>query len=77
MTTEFILHVEHRSGAKGFINTFDNLSDAEFAVKQLEDLNASLSHSGKFYGFVTKWQGYSLDDGSKVTVDEIPIIVFN
>ena len=76
MKTEFILHVEHRSGAKGFINIFDNLSDAEFAVKQLEDLNTSLSYSGKFYGFVTKWQGYSLDDGSKVTVDEIPIIVF-
>ena len=76
MTIEFVLHAENRSDAKGFSKHFNSIEDAEFAVRQLEGLNASLSYSSKFFGHVIKWEGYTLDDGSKVTVDAIPVIIF-
>ena len=52
----------------GFTITNKNLHDAEVSVRSIKQLNEHLPDELKFHGWVTIWEGYELDDHSKVTV---------
>ena len=54
----------------GFTITHKNLHDATVAVRAIKQANKFLSDEMKFHGWVTIWNGYKLDDNSKVTVSE-------
>ena len=54
----------------GFTITHESLHDAEVSVSAIKEVNLHLTDNLKFHGWVTIWTGYSLDDGSKVTVSE-------
>ena len=51
-----------------FTITNNNLHDAEVSVRSIKKLNEHLPDELKFHGWVTIWEGYELDDHSKVTV---------
>ena len=63
---EYIVRAQSCVGA--FNSTFTNLHDAEISVKCIREVNSYLKDNEKYHGWVSKWEGYSLDDGSKVTV---------
>ena len=48
------------------------LHDAEASVRSIKKLNEHLPDKLKFHGWVTIWEGYELDDHSKVTVSANP-----
>lgn len=54
--------------SNGFTIIHKNLHDATVAVRAIKQTNEFLSDEMKFHGWVTIWDGYKLDDGSKVTV---------
>ena len=51
----------------------ENLHDAEVSVRSIKKLNEHLSDELKLHGWVTIWEGYELDDHSKVTVSANPV----
>lgn len=55
-----------------FTITNNNLHDAEVSVRSIKQLNEHLPDELKFHGWVTIWEGYELDDHSKVTVSANP-----
>ena len=56
-----------------FTITNKNLHDAEVSVRSIKQLNERLTDEVKFHGWVTIWEGYELDDHSKVTVSANPV----
>ena len=50
-----------------------NLHDAEVSVRSIKQINEYLPDELKFHGWVTIWEGYELDDHSKVTVSANPV----
>lgn len=65
--TEYIVRSQN-SLNNGWSSIYASKHDAEVAVNAIKEANAYLSDTYKFHGWVTRWNGYSLDDGSKVTV---------
>ena len=51
-----------------FSITNKDFHDAEVSVRSIKQLNEHLPDELKFHGWVTIWEGYELDDHSKVTV---------
>ena len=56
------------SKTDGFTITHNSLHDAEVSVRSIRKANKFLTDDLKFHGWVTIWNGYELEDGSKVTV---------
>ncbi len=69
MITQYLVRASNPNGS--FTSTFDTLHDAEVSLNAIRDVNQCLSESGLadmiFNAWVTKWEGYTLEDGSKVT----------
>ena len=72
MKTEYYVRVSSSLMANSLEYEFaianENLHDAEVSVHSIKKLNEHLSDELKFHGWVTIWEGYELDDHSKVTV---------
>lgn len=67
MITEYCVRASN-SLKNEFTITNENLHDAEVSVRSIKQLNEHLPDELKFHGWVTIWEGYELDDHSKVTV---------
>ena len=67
MITEYCVRASN-SLKNEFTITNNNLHDAEVSVRSIKQLNEHLPDELKFHGWVTIWEGYELDDHSKVTV---------
>lgn len=69
MITQYIVRASNSNGS--FTQTFDTLHDAEVSLNAIRKVNHCLNESSLadmlFSAWVTKWEGYTLDDGSKVT----------
>ena len=69
MITQYIVRASNSNGS--FTSTFDTLHDAEVSLNAIMEVNKCLSESGLsdmlFTAWITKWEGYTLDDCSKVT----------
>ena len=71
MITEYCVRASN-SLKNEFTITNNNLHDAEVSVRSIKQLNEHLPDELKFHGWVTIWEGYELDDHSKVTVSSNP-----
>lgn len=67
MITEYCVRASNSLNNE-FTITNNNLHDAEVSVRSIKQLNEHLPDELKFHGWVTIWEGYELDDHSKVTV---------
>lgn len=67
---QYLVRASNANG--GFTSTFDTLHDAEVSLNAIREVNQCLNESGLtdmlFTAWITKWEGYTLEDGSKVTV---------
>ena len=63
---EYVVRAQSEVGS--FNSSYTNLRDAGVCVKSIKEVNTHLKDNEKYHGWVSKWEGYSLDDGSKVTV---------
>lgn len=72
MITEYCVRASN-SLKNGFNITNKDLHDAEVSVRSIKKLNEHLTDELKFHGWVTIWEGYELDDRSKVTVSANPV----
>jgi len=63
---EYIVRAQSEVGS--FNSSYTNLHDAGVCVKSIKEVNTHLKDNERYHGWVTIWEGYSLDDGSKVTV---------
>lgn len=64
--TKYFIRSENQS-FNSWNSEYDNLHDATVAVNAIKEANMYLTDELKFHGWVTCWNGYSLEDGSKVT----------
>ena len=68
---EYILRSYNNDGGN-FSNVFSNIKEAEHGVGVLKQANnflpSWLKDKLSFHGWIERWEGYTLDDGSKVTV---------
>lgn len=71
--TKYFVHSSN-SLSEGWNGEYDTVHDAGVAVKAIKMANGCLEDCRKFHGWVTCWNGYSLDDGSKVTVSAEPVV---
>lgn len=66
---EYIVRAHNSIG--GFHMEFSNERDASISVNAIKKANAALDMKDKdkyvFHGWVTRWEGYALEDGSRVT----------
>lgn len=67
MITEYCVRASN-SLKNEFSITNKDFNDAEVSVRSIKKLNEHLPDELKFHGWVTIWEGYELDDHSKVTV---------
>ena len=72
MKTEYCIRASNSLNNE-FTIVNENLHDAEVSVRSIKKLNEHLSDELKFHGWVTIWEGYELDDHSKVTVQANPV----
>lgn len=72
MITEYCVRASN-SLKNEFTITNENLHDAEVSVRSIKQLNEHLPDELKFHGWVTIWEGYELDDHSKVTMSANPV----
>lgn len=72
MITEYCVRASNSLNNE-FAIANENLHDAEVSVRSIKKLNEHLSDELKFHGWVTIWEGYELDDHSKVTVSANPV----
>ena len=72
MITEYCVRASN-SLKNDFNITNKDLHDAEVSVSSIKKLNEHLPDELKFHGWVTIWEGYELDDHSKVTVSANPV----
>ena len=72
MITEYCIRASNSLNNE-FTIVNENLHDAEVSVRSIKKLNEHLSDELKFHGLVTIWEGYELDDHSKVTVSANPV----
>ena len=72
MITEYCVRASNSLNNE-FTITNENLHDAEVSVRSIKQLNEHLTDELKFNGWVTIWEGYELDDHSKVTVSANPV----
>lgn len=72
MITEYCIRASNSLNNE-FTIANENLHDAEVSVRSIKKLNEHLSDELKFHGRVTIWEGYELDDHSKVTVSANPV----
>ena len=76
MITEYCIRASNSLNNE-FTITNNNLHDAEVSVRSIKQLNEHLPDELKFHGWVTIWEGYELDDHSKVTVSAKTANVLN
>lgn len=72
MITEYCIRASNSLNNE-FTIANENLHDAEVSVRSIKKLNEHLPDELKFHGWVTIWEGYELDDHSKVTVSANPV----
>ena len=72
MITEYCIRASNSLNNE-FTIVDENLHDAEVSVRSIKKLNEHLSDELKLHGWVTIWEGYELDDHSKVTVSANPV----
>lgn len=72
MITEYCVRASNSLNNE-FTIVNENLHDAEVSVRSIKQLNKRLTDELKFHGWVTIWEGYELDDHSKVTVSANPV----
>lgn len=72
MITEYCVRASNSLNNE-FAIVNENLHDAEVSVRSIKQLNEHLTDELKFHGWVTIWEGYELDDHSKVTVSANPV----
>lgn len=72
---EYIVRAHNSIGS--FHIEFSNERDAGISVNAIKKANAALDMKDKdkyiFHGWVTRWEGYALEDGSRVTQSAEPV----
>lgn len=71
MITEYCIRASNSLNNE-FTIANKNLHDAEVSVRSIKQINEHMPDELKFHGWVTIWEGYELDDHSKVTVSANP-----
>lgn len=71
----YFVHTQNSVGGH-WTSEYQSLKDAKVEVATIKKVNALVEEPHQFHGWVTEWEGYSLDDGSRVTKTATPVLGF-